>query len=105
MEHSAVWITYCPDLSSEQLEGLRRLANRRSHLLVSPYPDLLAPIVASARGRQLRLDSTEDPGSDRSSARSVPVSRRRSAAASVAALGRTAAVGRAEACPCRQASA
>jgi hypothetical protein len=30
-------------------------------VLVSPYPDLPAPVVASAWGKQLQLDSANDP--------------------------------------------
>ena len=61
MEHGAVWITYRPDLRSEEVDALRRLAGRWTHVLVSPYPDLSAPVVASAWGRQLQLDSADDP--------------------------------------------
>ncbi|HSH81963.1 MAG TPA: DUF3105 domain-containing protein, partial [Herpetosiphonaceae bacterium] len=61
MEHGAVWITYRPDLGVEEIDSLRRLASRWTHVLVSPFPDLPAPVVASAWGRQLRLDSAGDP--------------------------------------------
>jgi Protein of unknown function (DUF3105) len=60
MEHGAVWITYRPGLPTEQVDKLRELATRKTYVLVSPYPDLPAPVVASAWGRQLRLDSAED---------------------------------------------
>lgn len=61
MEHGAVWIAYRPGLSDKQVDALRNIADRSSHVLVSPYPGLQAPVVASAWGRQLRLDSAEDP--------------------------------------------
>jgi hypothetical protein len=61
MEHGAVWITYQPDLSSDQVEALRNLAHDNTYVLVSPYPDLPAPVVASAWGKQLQLDSANDP--------------------------------------------
>ena len=61
LEHGAVWITYSPDLSQEQVSELQDLAASRDCVLVSPYPDLDAPIVASAWGKQLRLDSADDP--------------------------------------------
>src|SRR5215217_5140410 len=61
MEHGAVWITYQPDLSSDQVEVLRNLAHDYSYVLVSPYPDLPTPVVASAWGKQLQLDSANDP--------------------------------------------
>lgn len=61
MEHGAVWITYQSELPAEQRDVLRRLAQTQSHILVSPFQDLGAPVVASAWGRQLRLDSASDP--------------------------------------------
>jgi hypothetical protein len=61
MEHGAVWITYRPGLPTEQVDKLRELATSKTYVLVSPYPDLPAPVVASAWGNQLRLDSAEDP--------------------------------------------
>jgi hypothetical protein len=48
MEHGAVWITYRPDLPKEQVDKLRQLARDSNSLLVSPYPELAAPVVASA---------------------------------------------------------
>ena len=60
MEHGAVWITYQPSLAEDQVEVLRGLAG--SHVLVSPWTDgLPAPVVASAWGSQLPLDSASDP--------------------------------------------
>ena len=59
IEHGAVWITYRPDLPSEQVDRLRDLAG--SHVLVSPYPGLPAPVVATAWERQVRLESASDP--------------------------------------------
>jgi hypothetical protein len=64
MEHGAVWITYRPDLPSGEVAALRVLAIRQSYVLVSPYPGLPAPVVASAWGRQLRLASAGDPRLD-----------------------------------------
>lgn len=60
MEHGAVWVTYRPDLPAEQVSALRRLAYRQAYVLVSPYPDLPAPVVASAWGKQLSLKSADD---------------------------------------------
>lgn len=61
LEHGAVWVAYRPDLTEEQIDSVRRLAQRQGYVLASPYPELPAPVVASAWGHQLRLDSTEDP--------------------------------------------
>lgn len=60
LEHGAVWITYQPDLSSEQVQQLRDTAQNRSYVLLSPYAGLPAPVVASAWGVQLQLDSASD---------------------------------------------
>lgn len=63
LEHGAVWITYSPDLPQDQVTELKNIAEDRSYILVSPYPDLPSdtPVVASAWGKQVGLDSAEDP--------------------------------------------
>jgi hypothetical protein len=61
MEHGAVWITYSPDLPKDQVETLRDIAHRNSYVLVSPYSDLPSQVVASAWGKQLHLNSADDP--------------------------------------------
>jgi putative peptide zinc metalloprotease protein len=61
MEHGAVWITYRTGLPTDEVDKLRPLAAERSHVLVTAMPDNPAPIVASAWGRQLLLDRTDDP--------------------------------------------
>lgn len=62
LEHGAVWITYRPDLPQSQITTLRQLAQNQTYVLVSPYPDLPSPVVASAWGKQQRLSSADDPG-------------------------------------------
>lgn len=64
MEHGAVWITYHPDLPSDAANVLREKSVNQTHVLVSPYPDLPAPVVASAWGKQLQLDAVNDPRLD-----------------------------------------
>lgn len=59
-EHGAVWITYQPDLPADQIAELRERA-QTAFTIVSPYPDLDSPVVASAWGVQLRLESAFDP--------------------------------------------
>jgi hypothetical protein len=66
LEHGAVWITYQPDLDESQVETLRTFvldqnASARSHLILSPYEGLPAPVVASSWRRQLQLDRADDP--------------------------------------------
>lgn len=60
LEHGAVWVTYDPDLPAEQVTELERLAADNGYLLVSPMADLPSPVVASAWGLQLQLDSVND---------------------------------------------
>jgi putative peptide zinc metalloprotease protein len=60
LEHGTVWITYQPQLPREQVDMLRQLAHRLNYVLVSPYPDQPAPVILSAWGYQLRLDSADD---------------------------------------------
>jgi Protein of unknown function (DUF3105) len=59
MDHGAVWITYRPDLPAEQVEILRGLA-QEEYVLVSPYPNLYAPVVATAWRNQLDLTGAND---------------------------------------------
>jgi len=61
MEHGAVWITYAPDLPADQVAVLRDLAHSQTYVLVSPFPGLPSPVVASAWGTQLVLPSATDP--------------------------------------------
>ncbi|MBA2713289.1 MAG: DUF3105 domain-containing protein [Rubrobacteraceae bacterium] len=60
LEHGAVWITYSPDLPKEQVDRIRELASDNTYVLASPYPDLPAPMVASAWGKQLQVQSADD---------------------------------------------
>jgi hypothetical protein len=65
LEHGAVWITYRPGLPDAQMAVLRRLARDpmgKGYVLVTAYPTLPAsePIVASAWGRQLRLQQFDE---------------------------------------------
>lgn len=63
LEHGAVWITHRPNLPREQINTLRDLARGEAYVLVSPWRDgsLPAPIVASAWGVQLKVDTAIDP--------------------------------------------
>lgn len=65
LEHGAVWITYQPDLPQGQVDELQQIANNRECVLVSPYPDLGSPVVASAWGKQLELEGANDPALNR----------------------------------------
>ncbi len=60
LEHGAVWITYSPDLPQDQQDRIREIVESQNCLLASPYPGLDSPVVASAWGYQIRLDSADD---------------------------------------------
>ncbi|MBF6590788.1 MAG: DUF3105 domain-containing protein [Ktedonobacterales bacterium] len=60
LEHGAVWITYQPNLASASVNQLVNLVKGQDHGLLSPYPGLPAPVVASAWGVQLKVQSATD---------------------------------------------
>lgn len=61
LEHGAVWITYLPSLSAADVARLRSLVSGHDHALLSPYPGLPSPVVASAWGLQLKVQRATDP--------------------------------------------
>jgi hypothetical protein len=61
LEHGAVWITYQPNLPKDQVDKLAALGHGGSYVLVSPYPGLPAPVVASAWGVQEWFHTAGDP--------------------------------------------
>jgi hypothetical protein len=65
LEHGAVWVTYQPTLPPDQLAALQQLVvsnyvGSQRYLILSPYADIPSPIVASAWGSQLGVDSPSD---------------------------------------------
>jgi hypothetical protein len=66
LEHGAVWITYQPNLPADQVAQIAKLAmappivGGSRFVTVSPYPALPSPVVASAWGVQLKLNSAFD---------------------------------------------
>jgi hypothetical protein len=61
LEHGAIWITYQPDLPEDQVLKLQSITRQSQFRLLSPYPGIPSPIVASAWGYQIQLDSPDDP--------------------------------------------
>lgn len=61
LEHGAVWITYDPSLPADQVAALTALVATHPYLLLTPYPGLKSPIVLSAWGVQLSVDSADSP--------------------------------------------
>ena len=65
LEHGAVWITFDPDLPQDQKDAIRSLVEGQTCILASPHPDLPTPVVASAWGKQLTLESAGSPDLER----------------------------------------
>ena len=61
MEHGAVWITYQPNLPAPDVATLQDTVRGDPYVVLSPYPGLPTPVVASAWGVQLRLPGASDP--------------------------------------------
>jgi hypothetical protein len=61
LEHGAMWITYRPDLTATEIATITGDLSGQPYGLVSPYPGLPSPIVATAWGVQLKLNSASDP--------------------------------------------
>ena len=59
LEHGAVWVTYRPGLSQAQVDLLRK-AMPDTYTILSPFPGLNSPVVASAWGKQLALTGPAD---------------------------------------------
>jgi hypothetical protein len=60
LEHGAVWITYQPDLATDQVDKLKELTPK-TYGLLSPFEGMDSPITISAWDHQLKVDSAEDP--------------------------------------------
>ena len=63
LEHGTVWITYRPDLSASDVATLQSdLDAVKDHkTILSPYPDLPAPVVITVWNAQLDLKGATDP--------------------------------------------
>jgi Protein of unknown function (DUF3105) len=61
LEHGAVWITYQPALAKTEVDKLTSVAKGQTYLDLSPYPGLPSPVVVSAWGKQLKLNTATDP--------------------------------------------
>jgi Protein of unknown function (DUF3105) len=66
LEHGTVWITYLPSLPAADVARLQSFVTSHydgpnRYLLLSPYPGQHAPVVATAWGAQLSLQSVSDP--------------------------------------------
>jgi hypothetical protein len=60
MEHGAVWIAYQTELPAGDVQALQDAARGQRFVLLTPYPGLKSPVVLTAWGIQLELDSADD---------------------------------------------
>jgi len=60
LEHGAVWFTYSPDLPQSEISTLAGKVNGIDYTFMSPYPGQDAPIILTAWGYQLKVDSADD---------------------------------------------
>lgn len=60
LEHGAVWVTYHPDLPDDGVASLREVVSGEPFVLLSPFEGLKSPVVLTAWGIQLEVDSADD---------------------------------------------
>jgi hypothetical protein len=61
LEHGAVWITYDESVDEAEVEALVALTEGVDYRFLSPYPGQPDPIMLTAWGLQLGVDSAADP--------------------------------------------
>ena len=64
LEHGAVWITYREGLAQDQVDELAGKVEGDPYGLMSPLAEQDSPIVLTAWGRHLPVDSADDPRID-----------------------------------------
>ncbi len=60
LEHGAVWITYNPDISDDDLAVLTQYVQNQPYIMLSPYEGLTSPISLQSWNHQLFVDSVDD---------------------------------------------
>lgn len=60
LEHGAVWVTYDPDVATDEDIAALRNAIPDQYTILSPYPGQPAPFMASAWGAQIEMESVSD---------------------------------------------
>lgn len=61
LEHGAVWVTFTDKAPSKDVAALETRVKQTPYSLMSPYQDQDAPLILTAWGAQLRVDSATDP--------------------------------------------
>jgi hypothetical protein len=59
LEHGAVWIAFSETLPTDQVETIRSIT-KANKVVAAPYQGLDSPVVVTAWGVQLRLESASD---------------------------------------------
>ena len=60
LEHGAVWVTYNDAASADDVEALEELVDGDPYRMMSPLPEQESPLVLTAWGRTLQVDSADD---------------------------------------------
>jgi hypothetical protein len=61
MEHGAVWVAYQPELPEGEVQELASVVDGTPYTFMSPYPGVPSPVVLTAWGVQVAVDSATDP--------------------------------------------
>ncbi|MEU3923065.1 DUF3105 domain-containing protein [Streptomyces sp. NPDC029004] len=61
LEHGAVWVTYNDKASAGDVSKLSEKVKKTPYTLMSPFKGQAGPIMLSAWGKQLTVDSASDP--------------------------------------------
>ncbi|MFI6640111.1 DUF3105 domain-containing protein [Streptomyces sp. NPDC050504] len=64
LEHGAVWVTYNEKAPKADVKKLGEKVEKTTFSLMSPVPDQAGAIMLSAWGKQLTVDSADDPRVD-----------------------------------------
>jgi hypothetical protein len=64
LEHGAVWVTYDESLAEGDVALLAGRVEGEPYTFMSPYPEQSSPVMLTAWGVQLGLDSVDDPRID-----------------------------------------
>ncbi|WP_104083157.1 DUF3105 domain-containing protein [Cryobacterium sp. Y11] len=60
LEHGAIWVTYDPAISDDELKALKALLPS-TYVILAPFEGIPAPIVLSGWNSQLQIDNADDP--------------------------------------------
>ncbi|WP_413252877.1 DUF3105 domain-containing protein [Streptomyces brevispora] len=61
LEHGSVWVTYTDKAPAADVDKLADRVGKTPYSLMSPYTDQADPIMLSAWGKQVTVDSADDP--------------------------------------------